>query len=192
MRSFAGGATGECGFARSGLCVMDDSKLKMEGVLKRIIVMLVLVLLVATSIFADTKIGRAKPNSLQNWRFTPFVNGQAQIVLSWTSKNATLFMVLVCGISNPLTFGASGGGLNRVAIMDVGLIAGVPCLLGVTSFQGTSGYRAHFNHTRGINSSSAGRVALVLPADARDERTLLASEVERVRAALQREWERSQ
>ena len=91
---------------------------------RRMMVLTLVAVLVAVPAAADTKLGTANPNTAQNWAFTPIGTGQVQIVLSWTRNNARLFMALVCGTSDPMTFGTASGTVNRLAVPSGGRDSG--------------------------------------------------------------------
>jgi hypothetical protein len=65
--------------------------------------------------------------------------------LSWDNQAANLFMVLVCGPtaggSEPLTFGAAAGGLDRTARLESGVFPDSLCLLGVATFDAPASFR---------------------------------------------------
>ena len=127
---------------------MTSMKMRMVG-------LTLAALLVGMPAAADTRTGSANPNSSQNWAFTPTVTGQVQIVLSWTNNNAQLIMALVCDDSDPMVFGVASGRVNRVAMMQAGVIPGLSCILGVSSLRGNSPYRVHF--IRDLSQASQGR-----------------------------------
>ena len=127
---------------------MNSMKMRMVG-------LTLVALLVGVPAAADTRVGVANMATSQNWAFTPTGTGQVQILLSWTNNNARLIMALVCDQSDPMVFGAASGTVNRMAVIQVGVIPGLPCILGVSSIRGNSAYRVHF--IRDLSQASAGR-----------------------------------
>ncbi len=147
---------------------------------RRMIALTLVAVLVAVPAAADTKLGTANPNTAQNWAFTPIGTGQVQIVLSWTRNNARLFMALVCGTSDPMTFGTASGTVNRLAVLQVGVIPDLPCILGVSSLRGGSAYRVHFLRDVSQTSQGRGRIPVALEVTEAVPGSILAYETERV------------
>ncbi len=142
--------------------------------------LMLVAVLVAVPVSADTKLGRANPNTAQNWAFTPIGTGQVQIVLSWTKNNARLFMALVCGTSDPMTFGTASGTVNRLAVLQVGVIPDLPCILGVSSLRGSSAYRVHLMRDVSQASQGRGRNPVALEVTEAVPGSILVYETERV------------
>ena len=134
----------------------------MKSMTMQMVGLMLMALLVGAPAAADTRVGSANMASSQNWAFTPTVTGQVQIVLSWTNNNAQLIMALVCDESDPMVFGVASGRVNRLAVMQVGVIPGLPCILGVSSVRGNSAYRVHFLRDMSQISQGRGRAPVSL------------------------------
>ena len=88
-----------------------------------------------------TQTGNVTNGSSVYYSFTPLASGQFTATLSWDAQPANLFMILVCGTSDPMTFGIGGGQLDRTARLESGLLGLFPCVMGVS---GTSSSTAAF------------------------------------------------
>ncbi len=107
--------------------------------------------------WADTRTGSANPTTTQFWGFFNGGTGETKVTLSWTKSNAYLFMLLVCGDTEPLVYGAAASGLNRYAEITAGVPPNSSCTVGVSSMRGRSGYRIHLNQTVSEVSRPEGR-----------------------------------
>ena len=152
----------------------------------RIVALTLVAALATIPAAADTRVGNANPSTAQNWAFTPIGTGQVQVVLSWTNTGARLIMALVCGTSEPTTFGAASGTVNRLAVLQVGVIPGMPCILGVSSLRGSSPYRVHFLRDVSQTSQGRGRIPVALEVTQAVPGSILAHETERVLERLRR------
>ena len=148
----------------------------------------VILLLCASPGWADTRTGQANRTTQQLWRFFNFGRGEAKVTLSWTKANANLVMVLVCGVTDPQTFGIAAAGLNRYAEITAGVPASTTCLVGVSAATIPSAYRIHFNQTVSEISTPAGRQRFARPTDDAPSVDALSwyarHELDRVRAKL--------
>jgi hypothetical protein len=89
---------------------------------------------------AGTKTGTVKPGTDVYYRFTPSNYGQLMVTLNWNTQGANLIMVLVCGTSDPITFGAAAGRLDRFARFESGVMKSQPCVLGVSTLDKETTY----------------------------------------------------
>lgn len=85
--------------------------------------------------------GTVTPGAAQYYSFTPGTSGQFIATLSWDNPPSTLLLILVCGTSDPITFGAAAAGLDRTARLEAGLIGLTPCIIGVSTTNTTAAYR---------------------------------------------------
>jgi len=127
-----------------------------------------------------TQTGTVSKGTNKVFSFTSGAFGQISATLSWDIQGAHLVMVLVCGASEPITYGVAAGALDRVARFEAGLIGGEPCAVAVSSVDQTASFRLHLlrsaDQSVAVAARSSGFVALT---DAR-EGTLLADEAIRV------------
>ena len=145
----------------------------------RMLAATLVLLLGASTSWADTRIGNANMNTVQSWSFTPTGTGQVQVVLNWTNNSARLTVIVVCGTSDPLVFGIAGGNVNRLAMLQFGAVPGVQCLAGVSSLRGSSAYRIHFLRDVNQPSQGRGRAPLALDINEAMPGSILAYTVER-------------
>ena len=124
------------------------------------LVVVVLVLGLTTPLSADTRIGVAKAINLQSWSFINFGAGETKITVSWTKSAINVIVILVCGTSDPQVFGIAAAGLNRYAEIVAGVPPNQTCLVGVSTVQGNTAYRVHFNQTVSEISKGEGRIPL--------------------------------
>ena len=68
-----------------------------------------------------------------------------------------MIVILDCDTSDPQVFGIAAAGLNRYAEIVAGVPKNQTCLVGVTTVQGNTDYRVHFNQTASEISKSEGR-----------------------------------
>lgn len=110
--------------------------------MKRIFVVAAIFLALAAPVSAQgTYTGTANVGVNRYYSFTPSVSGQFTATLSWDNAASNLILVLVCGTSNPLTFGSAADGLDRTARLESGLIGLNPCLIGVSTVDIVAAYR---------------------------------------------------
>lgn len=157
----------------------------MKSITMRMVGLTLVAVLVGVPAAADTRTGSANTASSQNWAFTPTGTGQVQIILSWTNNNAQLIMALVCDDSDPMVFGAASGNVNRLAVIQVGVIPGLSCILGVSSLRGNSAYRVHFIRDLSETSQGRGRTPLSLEVSEPLPGSILEYETERALARIQ-------
>ena len=100
-----------------------------------IIVALTLVLMSSVA-GADTKTGIAKRNTLQLWAILSLAGGETKITVTWTKPPSDVATIVVCGSTDPLTFGVASGGLNRYGEIVMGRPSGETCLIGVGTTSG--------------------------------------------------------
>jgi hypothetical protein len=67
--------------------------------------------------------------------------------LSWDNADTDLVLVLVCGISDPMTFGVAGGQLSQFARFESGVVGLVPCVLGVGTVTAAATYRLNLQRS---------------------------------------------
>jgi len=125
-----------------------------------IIVALTLVLMSSVA-GADTRTGSAKGTSLIVWSF--LATGETKIVLSWSKSASALLSLVICGTdpgdTDPLTFGAAAGDLNRFSEITMSAPSGSYCLVGVGKTSGpNSAFRMHVNQVTSEITTSEGRV----------------------------------
>jgi hypothetical protein len=95
----------------------------------------------AQTIGTGTFSGTASNGATKYYSFLPLDSGQFTATLSWDNQSATLLMVLVCGSSNPITFGVAAGGLDRTARLESGIVGLNSCLLGVSTMDQSAAFR---------------------------------------------------
>jgi len=89
------------------------------------------------------------PGAPNYYSFTPLTSGPFTASLSWDNAASKLLLLLVCGTSDPVTFGVAAGDVDRSAHLEVGLIGLNTCIVGVSTSNLIAGYRLH------LQSSSA-------------------------------------
>ena len=89
----------------------------------------------------STQNGSANRNSVQLFSLLPLLGGQVDVSISWTNRNADLFVLLVCGVDDPLTYGIGAGLLQQNAAFTSGVPPDEDCAIGVSSVGGGSRYR---------------------------------------------------
>jgi hypothetical protein len=112
---------------------------------------------------ATTQTGVATKGAQKAFTFTPPSFGQVIATLSWDTQNAHLLMVLVCGGSDPDTYGIAAGLLDRFARMEAGVIAGEPCAIAVATADETANFRLHLVRSgdQTVSPSAVGSAALM-------------------------------
>ena len=101
---------------------------------------------------AQTRTGTVGTTTTHTYAFTPASSGQLLATLSWTNASANLLMLMACGTSsNILTFGIGGGLLDRFARFESGILATNPCVIAVSSAQGSSGYQLNVQRSSAQN-----------------------------------------
>ena len=90
-----------------------------------------------------TQTGTASKGSNTIYSFTSNVSGQVTATLSWDTPSANLLVILVCGGTEALTYGAGAGLLDRVARLEAGVPGGQPCAIGVSSVDESASFRLH-------------------------------------------------
>lgn len=105
----------------------------------RAAILLLLLTVFAVPVFADTVTAKANANSTKAWTFTPEDAVAVDLSVFWTVKTSNLFMLLICGEGeNALTFGIAAGDSDRFLNIEAGLLSGLPCVVGVASFDNAS------------------------------------------------------
>ena len=95
-----------------------------------------------------TQTGNISNGASVYYTFTPLASGQLIATLSWDSQPATLFLVLVCGTSDPVSYGVGAGQLDRTARLEAGILGLNPCVIGVSGMPGSSAaYRLNAQHS---------------------------------------------
>ena len=92
---------------------------------------------------STTQTGTATKGTNTIFAFTSSVSGQVEATLSWDTPSASLLMVLVCGATEPLTYGVAAGRMDRVARFESGIPGGPPCAIAVSSFDESASFRLH-------------------------------------------------
>jgi hypothetical protein len=112
----------------------------------------------AQGTYTDSVSGDAR----RQYSFTTVSGGQILATLSWDNQAANLFLILVCGPSSgssePLTFGAGAGGLDRTARLESGVFANSTCLVGVSTFDAPASFR--LNLQSGSDQLATPRAAI--------------------------------
>ena len=79
-----------------------------------------------------------------------------------------------------MTFGTASGTVNRLAVLQVGVIPDLPCILGVSSLRGNSAYRVHLMRDVSQVSQGRGRIPVALEVTEAVPGSILVYETERV------------
>ena len=134
--------------------------------MRRIVVAGLLVLLMASPSAAQTERGRVNTATTDTYLWESD-GGQAIITLMWLNGGAELIMALVCGdgVDDPVTFGAAAGELQKFALINVGIPAGLVCAVAITAVRGGSQYFASFLSETDAIANGFGRIGRALPAD---------------------------
>lgn len=112
------------------------------------VIALLLLVVTAPASAQGTYTGTATPGAQQYYSFTPLESGPFTATLSWDNGGSNLLLILVCGTSDPIAFGAAAGRMDRSARIESGLIGLNPCLLGVST-DIVAAYRLHLQHATG-------------------------------------------
>jgi len=114
---------------------------------RRILILGLLALSVCQLAAAQTATGLVVNEGEQDlYLFSPFDSGQAFFNLSWSDPGDDMGFLLLCDIGGPDAFvwGTSVPLEDRFATLDVGVLGGSDCLLGVGLFNGANGtYRVN-------------------------------------------------
>jgi hypothetical protein len=128
---------------------------------RRLAVRVVLTILFAALIvFADPASsqslgGRVEPGTLQRYGFTSSGSGQLIATLTWDSSAAQLALLMVCTIEGQeIGYGVASGLLDRFARLESGVLAGVPCEIGVMSVTSSANYLLNLQRSN-VESSTA-------------------------------------
>ena len=107
--------------------------------MKNIILGLSLSLILALPLSAATTVkGKIGTNGEKVWAFVPHGDGQTAITLTWSKKNADMFVALDCTVDGELvSFGLGAASQDRVQRIEAGTF-GEACTIAVSSFYGTS------------------------------------------------------
>lgn len=144
-----------------------------------IIVVALFVLVAGRPVFAQTQANVVAGGANKQYEFTPRQRGQLAATLSWENAATTLALLLICGDTDPLSFGVAAGGLDRTARLESGLL-GNRCLISVASLDGPStAFKLHLD-------LGAGLVSMPKTGESRAIVSRLAEEADRFADALRR------
>lgn len=131
---------------------------------------------------ATTQTGAVSKGAMKSYAFIPATFGQVTATLSWDAPAAHLLMVMVCGSTDPQSFGIAAGLLDRFARFEAGIIAGEPCALVVNTIDEPANFRLLVTRTgdQTLTASAAGFAAF---AEARPG-TFVVDEAMRVAAQI--------
>ena len=163
--------------------------------MQKILVVVVLVLLTASSGAAQSGIAQlGDPQAANTQRdrvggdevdLYSFLSsgGQAIFTLMWLNAAADLVMALVCsdGIEDPLAFGAAAGGLEKFARMDVGIPAGLVCVLAISAALAGSQYFLSFLAEAEGVAAGFGRVNALPQRVSDDHMAVLEKQIEQLK-----------
>jgi hypothetical protein len=109
--------------------------------MKNTIIVLVLTLILAVPLSAATTVkGKVGSTGERVWAFVPHGDGQTMITLTWTKKNADMFVALDCTVDGELvSFGLGAAAQERVQRIEAGTF-GEACTIAVSSFYGSSSF----------------------------------------------------
>ena len=110
--------------------------------MKNIILGFLLSLILAIPLSAATTVkGRVGSDSEQVWAFVPPGRGQTAVTLTWTKRNADMFVALDCTVDGELvSFGLGAGAQDRMQRIEAGTF-GEACTIAVSSFFGSSPFK---------------------------------------------------
>ncbi len=105
---------------------------------------LVSLLLLASSLPATTVKGKASPNKQPLWvaeLADPVGGAQVTVTLEWTKPGADLIVLVLCDIGTIETFGAAAGSnMDRFQRVEAGVV-GTICGFGIGSLKGASKFK---------------------------------------------------
>jgi len=107
--------------------------------MRNTIIVLILTLILAVPLSATTTVkGKVGSNGERVWAFVPSGDGQTSITLTWTKKNADMFVALDCTVDGEfVSFGLGAAAQDRVQRIEAGTF-GETCTIAVSSFSGSS------------------------------------------------------
>ncbi len=107
--------------------------------MKNIISAFALFLVLALPLSAATTLkGKVGSNGEKVWAFVPQGDGQTTVTLTWSKKNADMFVALDCTVDGELiSFGLGAAAQDRVQRIEAGTF-GEACTIAVSSFSGSS------------------------------------------------------
>ena len=110
--------------------------------MKNIIISMLITTLLSVPISAATTVkGSVGSADERVWAFVPFGEGQTMITLTWTKKNADMFVALDCTVDGELvSFGLGAALQDRIQRIEAGTF-GEACTIAVSSFSGSSPFR---------------------------------------------------
>ena len=117
--------------------------------MKQFVVLLIVgLVVVAAPLSADTRSGKVNPSKDFFYEVFSFFGGQMNATLTWQKKGASLFMVMVCGDGvTTLEWGVAAADQDRTQRLDVGVLTGLSCVIGVSSFSGASKFYLNVQET---------------------------------------------
>ncbi len=107
--------------------------------MKNIISIATLFLVLALPLSAATTVkGKVGSHGEKVWAFVPQGDGQTTVTLTWSKKNADMFVALDCTVDGELvSFGLGAADQDRVQRIEAGTF-GEACTIAVSSFSGSS------------------------------------------------------
>ena len=117
--------------------------------MKQFVVLLIVGLVLVTApLSADTRSGKVNPSKDFFYEVFSFFGGQMNATLTWQKKSAQLFLVMVCGDSvTTLDWGVAASEQDRTQRLDVGVLPGLSCVIGVSTFSGASKFYLNVQET---------------------------------------------
>ena len=138
--------------------------------MKRTLLVVLMLMLVAVPALADTKNGSTSQNTFQRWRFTA-PGGDITVTINWTNKHvSTMFHLITCrtgpvGATMRYVATASTSTHDRINSSTTGIRADFVCTIFVrTRGGGTTAYRMNTRNSTDIGVTAAPP-ALVLVED---------------------------
>ncbi len=144
----------------------------------------VLLGILATAASAQsTQSGSVSNGVNKTYSFTPGASGQLTATLSWDNAGATLFLVMVCGTSDPQAYGVAAGRLDRLARLESGLIGLNPCVIGVSTVDAAANYRLSLQQSTG-QASTVQTLGAIVPSTERPVDARLVEHANRILGAV--------
>jgi hypothetical protein len=112
-----------------------------------LIAVIVLAVTVRVDAQDETRTGQVSGDEIKAYAFTPSDSGQVTATLSWDNPSANLMLMLVCGNSEAVPFGAAAGQLDRTARLEAGILGLVQCMIGVSTFDEPATYRLNLQRS---------------------------------------------
>lgn len=143
----------------------------------RLSVTLAVILFFASPATGQTISGRAEPNVLQRYRFTPAASGQFLATISWDSDGAQLLLILVCTVDGEeISYGIASGLLERFARLESGIIRNNPCEIGIMTATSSANFILNLQRSNAEPATqqpsvplSRNAIATVIPGTSRGD-----------------------